>query len=1390
MSKHFDRRNHVLSDRGVNPQKHDILPNSKNRSHYHRNVSNDRRVHNVQTNDLSVTLQTRNNLPVIPIAIAGQQFLGLIDSGAGCSIVSDSLFNKIRNLGINVQYLSTSVKLHTVTQQQINFSKCVAFNFKIMNKNFKQQFFVTNAGVATDIEILLGFDFLKAQMAILDIHRNQIRFPNFTIDTTIPESNSAENCSNPRIFSIQCGTIYAKENEENNGNEQDHTEEKNIETNDLNVPFNVRNVYYNNKHDFEKYSTPNQGTERIIRFKETDKDHVSNSQEPKRIVKFKNEKVNKRSTETRVKRVSEIVESENENPSTKIYATPISKERIQPLMSKIVRLKPSRPIHSQSDILLIPEKTHREFVVQPSLNHNSSDLALCTLIFNPTTKPICLSKWTKIATIVVDIETKQVPPDYVSPRPSLECSESKRDFLVATIGSAHNEFSPRYPTPPEQAVMNSGLSAEKLKETYDLRRMSISADDFDVKHLLPHERQKILSVLLSNTQVFAKDYSVLGRNSVLQHPIELTHNFPISLKPFHLNKVMTDYQNKEIQNLLDNGLIEKSSSLYSFPTILVRKKPAPGADPNVDISYRCVTDYRLLNCVTSKYHFPMTRVHDILQKLGGKKYYSTLDLKAAYQQIEIPESQRDIFTFITSKGKFKPVTYPFGFVNSGNYFNELMNLAIGDLSGDSVGYFLDDILLAAQSLEEMCDRLQLIFDRLTLFNLTLDPKKAKLMLPKTEFLGFNICEKGISPANANIGKITQCPVPTNARKVRQFLGMTNYFRNLINNYSALILPLTQLTKKGVKFVWSQECHEAFQELQHQILNKPMVKNPDYSKKFYLACDASAKTIAGILLQKHNDNMCPVFYYSRVLNESEAKYDTMKKELLAIFSCVKNFSDHLFGNEFKILTDCKALTYHLDLQKQPEIVLRWLMYLQNFAFQIEHIPGKSNPSDYFSRETFQSNVQNKMIAHILQSNESLSIQNIAQLQEFDDFCIKIKAKLLKEDSNITKNYYIHPEYQIVMKRYFPPRRTRAKVVDKIVIPKSLVPEVLKSSHVSHFGANKTYYFIKKMYYWPGSFADVVNFTRRCERCLKFKAKRVMKEPLRYFEKGSTPNSIIACDCVGPLTRSTDGHLYVITVIDLFSRYLTAIPVRNIKATTIIRELTRYFCNHGMPKTILTDNGSNYTSSQFKEWLELLGVEHRKTSIYHPSSNGLLENKHKTLKESISCMASEFDWSQRLQFFQLFYNNSVNRNTGYTPSQLYFGRDQSLPLDKHALPVPDQTSSFDKFLKQTALHVKDMTKISLEIQRRNFECESKAFNLKHPSRNFKIGDIVFLHEFTKSAALLPKNNGPWEIVKIFRNQNYLLHKEDKHIKVHVSKIISLPPPRENITSMNNNKSDNDF
>ncbi|XGW21243.1 hypothetical protein V3C99_004304, partial [Haemonchus contortus] len=400
--------------------------------------------------------------------------------------------------------------------------------------------------------------------------------------------------------------------------------------------------------------------------------------------------------------------------------------------------------------------------------------------------------------------------------------------------------------------------------------------------------------------------------------------------PVKFQKELDDHINK----LLRAGRIVESDTPWVHNTVLVKKK---------DGSLRVCLDFRPLNSVTVPDHYPLPRIEDILTKIAGHKFYTTLDLASGYMQLLLsPESQQKC-GWATHRGIYQFVYLPFGLKNAGAYFSRAMARILAGLENNCLAY-LDDIVIFDKDFPNHLQSLRKVFYRFRLFNIKASGKKlTEVARTRITFLGHEISGASYSPAARNVRAIEQFPTPTTTKAVKGFVGMANFFRKFIPNFALVAAPLYALLKDKAKFVWGPEQQEAFERLKLQLTSKPCLGFPQ-DKEFFLHTDGSQYAVGAALFQRHSDTdpqFVAIGYFSKTLSESQQKWSPTHIELFAIVSALRFFRPTIYGNHTTIYSDHRPLTFLLKHNKTHDNLTRWVVELQSYDVSIEYLKGSSN-----------------------------------------------------------------------------------------------------------------------------------------------------------------------------------------------------------------------------------------------------------------------------------------------------------------------------------------------------------------------------------------------------------------------------------------------------------------
>ena len=392
--------------------------------------------------------------------------------------------------------------------------------------------------------------------------------------------------------------------------------------------------------------------------------------------------------------------------------------------------------------------------------------------------------------------------------------------------------------------------------------------------------------------------------------------------------------------MLKAGIIEKTKSDDNAPIVLVKKKTG---------ETRFCLDFRRLNAVTKFDTEPMGNIEDIVAKLHGDRYFSKFDLTKGYWQIPTAESSKHMTAFSTPSASCCFRKCPFGLVNSGASFNRMMRIMLEGVR--NTDHYVDDVLSHTQTWEAHMIEIRDVFERIRKARVTVRPTKCLIGYAKVGFAGHKVGSDVVEMEDDKVEKVRLAPRPVTKTQVRSFLGLTGYYRDHIENYATLAVPLTDLTKKQYpeKVTWGAPQEEAFNTLKAKLTERPILRMPDHNLTFILRTDASTMGVGAILLQNFKDGTFPIAYGSKKLLPRERKYAVMELECLAIVFGVRKFAKYLYGKEFILQTDHAPLAYLMGAKLQNSRCLRWALFLQSYRFRMEVIRGKNCiGADYLSR----------------------------------------------------------------------------------------------------------------------------------------------------------------------------------------------------------------------------------------------------------------------------------------------------------------------------------------------------------------------------------------------------------------------------------------------------------
>lgn len=727
------------------------------------------------------------------------------------------------------------------------------------------------------------------------------------------------------------------------------------------------------------------------------------------------------------------------------------------------------------------------------------------------------------------------------------------------------------------------------------------------------------------------------------HTIPLKQDsVPPAKNMYRMSKLQYDEMRRQVNLLQSKGLIQPSSSPYGAPVLFA---------PKPDGSWRMCIDYRMLNKQTVRNRYPLPRIDDLLDKLSGMKYFTSLDLAQAYHQVRLHPDDVPKTAFCTPDGLFEFKVLCFGLTNAPATFQRVINEVFGPDLGKFILAYLDDLLVFSKTREEHLTHLRIVLSKLREHKLYCNVKKCQFLAQSVQFLGHVVSADGIKPSPAKTDAVTKWQSPTTVHELQSFLGLVNYFRKFIQGYSVLTRPLTDLLRKDVPFVWSQACENAFQLLKHKLTTAPCLAIPNPDEPFELVCDACKYGTGAVLLQ----NGRPICFEGRKFTERETQLDAGEQELLALIYGLTKFRCYVEGVDFTLVTDHRPNTYFETQTTLSPKKVRWLDFLSRFSgMQWQYRPGRVNVADPLSRAKHLPAVEmdDPSVIPLMTAVTAVPLYDSALWEKgyAQDPWFADSANL----SNLTfsEGRWLTRANQIVVPDY-------ADMRDIII------KECHDAPFSAHPGIPRTVRNITVNYWWPKLLSQVNKYVRYCPSCQAMKASTEKQAGLlRAVQAPKSRWDIVSMDFITGLPVTANGYSAIMVVVDKLTKMARFIPcTENVGAQETAELYCKYvFKDHGFPLQIITDRGPQFTGSFFKALCTLLGTTQCLSSAAHPQTDGQTERMNRVLEEALRhyVAADQADWDKYLHFCEFAVNNAWNESTRSTPFYLNYGRHPRLPV----------------------------------------------------------------------------------------------------------------------------------
>ncbi|WVZ51879.1 LOW QUALITY PROTEIN: hypothetical protein U9M48_002980 [Paspalum notatum var. saurae] len=792
----------------------------------------------------------------------------------------------------------------------------------------------------------------------------------------------------------------------------------------------------------------------------------------------------------------------------------------------------------------------------------------------------------------------------------------------------------------------------------------------------------------------------------------------------------------QLQEQLDKGFICPSSSPWGCAALFVEKKDQGGK--------RLCANYRPLNAVTIKNKYPLPHIDILFDQLAGAKVFSKTDLRSGYYQIKIREGDIPKTAFSTRYGLYEYLVMSFGLTNAPAFFMYMMNSVFMNELDKFVVVFIDYILIYSKKHEE---HLKIVLTRLREHKLYAKFSKCAFWLKEVSFLGHILSEKGVAVDPSKVKDVLNWKQPETVTEIWSLLGLAGYYHRFIKDFSKTAKPMTSLTKKNAKYLWSSNCEEAFQTLKKLLTSAPVLAQPDVTKPFDVYCDASGNGLGCVLMQEGR----VIAYASRQLRKHEANYPTHDLELAAV-------RHYLLGNTCHIYTDHKSLKYILTQPELNKRQRRWLELIKDYDLEIHYHPGKANVvADALSRKAHCNFIEARPTVRVLcceideiemPTEQHAELYSLIIEPTIKDLVIAAQkqegmAHIRGGISDKQKACFMLDEQGVL---WF---KNRLVVPKDMELRKKILDEAHTSLFTMHPGSNKMYQDLKQKFWWTRMKREIAKYVSECDVCQRVKADHL--KPAGMLQPLAVPAwkwEDVHMDFFVGLPRTQKGYDSIWVIIDRFTKSAHFIP---------------------------------------EQLQHALGTKLIRSSAYHPQTSGQVERVNQILEDMLRACAMTYStkWDECLPLAEFAYNNSYQKSLEMAPFEALYGKRCRTPLNwsepgEHVTFGPDLVTQAEAQVKM----------IHNNLKRAQSRQKSYSDKRRRPLV-FEEGDNVYLrvspmkgvHRFGVKGKLAPRYVGPFKITERCGSVAYRLelppHLAAVHDVFHVSQLKKcLRVPEEDI------------
>lgn len=629
---------------------------------------------------------------------------------------------------------------------------------------------------------------------------------------------------------------------------------------------------------------------------------------------------------------------------------------------------------------------------------------------------------------------------------------------------------------------------------------------------------------------------------------------------------------------------------------------------------RVCIDPNPLNRALKHSHFPLPTIEDILPDLSKAKVFAVCDVKSGFWHVQLDEESSYLTTFATPFGQYRWLRMPMGISPAPEIFQRKLTQALDNVPGLYI--IADDILITGQgetreeAERDHDEKLKQFLERCRQKNIKLNAEKFRLKQKETTYIGHHLTADGLKADPEKVRAVEQMPAPTDVKAVQRLIGMVNYLTKFCPHMSDQCKLLRDLTHKDSEWNWTTEHEEAFLNLKKTILNAPVLKyyNPD--EELTLQSDASETGLGAALIQMGK----PVAFASRALTKTERGYAQIEKEFLAMVFGMEKFHQYTYGHKVTVQSDHKPLEsiVRKPLLSAPKRLQGMMLRIQKYDVEVVYVPGRDLVlADTLSRAYPPESLPVEAELETVNMVQDLPIsadrlhdtRRATEKDKILQLVIETMTQGWPKDKRQVQNEirpYFSLQEELSHQNGIVFRGERA------VIPDVLRADITSRLHSSHLGMEGCLRRARECVYWLGMNDQIKKYINKCDICRSMDDKQ-QKETLLSHEVPRRPWEKVGTDLF-----VFDNKDYLITV-DYFSNFWEIDYLADTKSVTVIKKLKAHFSRQGIPDLVISDNGPQYTSQEFRKFSELWGFQHMTSSPGYPQSNGKAESAVKTAKQ---------------------------------------------------------------------------------------------------------------------------------------------------------------------------------